>query len=130
LNEIDSKIHDIHKQISKLNTELGKLTKSHIDLLTNGNKNSNAPNSINGVASIELRPLIQEWIDKGNSLVELGRHSELHESTIRYILNGRTKFTSAINADKILVALNATHVRLTEIPNPYSRQVTKTDDCE
>jgi hypothetical protein len=129
LKEIDFKINEAHKEIARLHRSLDKLVNDRISILSSKPLKPARPYSVTGVASIELRPLIQEWIDNGNSLVELGRQSGLHETTIRYILNGRTKFTSAINADKILVALNATHVHLTEVTNPHSKQLPITDDC-
>jgi hypothetical protein len=126
LREIDSRINEAHKEISRLHTRLDNLTSERIAIL----KGEPKPRltSFIGVASIELRPLIQEWIDSGSSLVELGRKSGLSESGIRSILSGRTKFTSARNADILLVALNATHIHLTEVANPNSAQMSDLED--
>lgn len=82
------------------------------------------------VPAVELRPLVREWVDRGNTLIVLAERCGLSAKTLSNILNKDDKFVYATNADKLLTALNATHLHLTEVPNPFLRDVDLDNDDE
>lgn len=71
-----------------------------------------------GVLGSDLKPYIQEWIDRGYTLGALADRCMLHEETLRKIMNHPTKMIRITTADAILQALELPHIYNQLVPEP------------
>ena len=79
----------------------------------------------NGQRMVEnryIRPFIREWIDRGNTLIELANQCGMSDGTLRRIMRENEDLMSERSADKILTALGLPHVYNEIVPEPPPTQ--------
>lgn len=86
------------------------------------------------VSSKEIKPYLQQWIDRGHPLNVIAWSANTTEPTLVGIINGKTKYTTGAVAERIEVALQIglgnESIKFTYVPNPLWGYPPETSNCE
>lgn len=112
----------LKKKIKEINLSLGKINHERKKLVVEKKEILKILESLEEplmvVPSIELKDIVQMWIDSGRTLVALAEEAAVSHKTLKDILQGKRKFTNEIIADSIRTTVGVPHLDLTFMPNP------------
>lgn len=111
---------EINSQLKVLNIQIREL-RNKKRLLLSQLESIPKPEPVLVVASVELKPLIQLWIDEGRTLIALANEASVNHKTLKRILSGETKFNDEIIADSIRIAVGVPYYELRFVPDPRKR---------
>lgn len=76
----------------------------------------------NGVLANDLKPYVQEWIDRGYTIRALADKANLNEETIYKVMRGGDGMLRIATADALLNALELPHIFNEIVPEPPESQ--------
>lgn len=118
LRRVNAQLRTLQLERRKLETE-----RLQIKQILNNLKNefSSKPDEpLLVVPTLEVKEVVQIWIDSGRTLTALAEEAAVSFRTLKSIMSGETKFTNELIADSIRTTVDVPYHQYHFVPNPYT----------